>query len=89
MSIMLNEIHNEEESICTSTEELIAEFEKINSEGSDTRFILDSADVDSLYPSLDIDFTIDKICEMFIQSEVKYKNINYKEVSLYIALNRT
>ena len=89
ISILLNEIHKEEESICSSTEELIAEIERINNDGIDETYIIGSADVDALYPSLDIEFTIEKICEMFTNSEIEYKNINYKEVSLYIALNKT
>ena len=54
MSIMLAELHKEEESICSSTEELIGEIDRINIEGIDSTYVIGSADVDALYPNLDI-----------------------------------
>ncbi|CAB3989958.1 Hypothetical predicted protein [Paramuricea clavata] len=46
-----------------------------------------SADVVALYPSLDIDFTIDKVCEVIFESNVKIDGVDYEEVGLYLALN--
>ena len=31
----------------------------------DNEVIVGSADVKALYPSLDVDFTVDKVCEVF------------------------
>ena len=42
----------------------------MNEEGLDEMEIVGSADVEALYPSLDIDFTIDKVCEMLHDSTV-------------------
>ena len=89
LSIMLAELHKEEESICSSTEDLIAEIDRINREGIDSTYVIGSADVDALYPSLDVKFTVDKICETIMNTNLEYKNINYKETTLYIALNKT
>ena len=89
LSTMLTEIYREEPSVCTSTEGLIAEIDRINNEGINVSYILGSADVDALYPSLDVPFTVDKVCDMFNESDVTYENINYNELGLYIALNKT
>ena len=43
-------------------------------------------DVEALYPSLDVDFTIEKVCEMLYESKVKYEGLNIKELGLYLSL---
>ena len=45
-------------------------------------------DIEALYPSLDHDFTIDIVCNEFLESPLKINNINYVEVRLYLSLNR-
>ena len=74
---------------CMSTEEMKADIEKINTSNVNTPIIVGSADVKALYPSLDIDFTIDKVCEMFQESSVKVDGIDYEEMGLYLAFNTT
>ena len=44
--------------------------------------------MEALYPSLDIEFTINKVCELFYESTVSVEGINYKELSLYLSLNK-
>ena len=68
---------------------MIAEIERINREGIEEDFILGSADVKALYPSLDIPFTIEVVGKMFMNSSVCLENIDYEEVGIYIALNKT
>ena len=46
-------------------------------------------DVKALYPSLDIEHTIEVVSEMFKESEVKVEGVDCKEIVLYIALNKT
>ena len=72
--------------MCYSTEELLAEVGKLNHEGIDDLDIVGSMDVEALYPSLDIDFTIEKVCEVLYESTVKYEGLNYKELGLYLSL---
>ena len=43
----------------------------------------------ALYPSLDIDFTTDKVCEMFLHSNINIQGVDFEEVGLYLALNKT
>ena len=49
--------------------------------------IVGSADVKASYPSLDIDFTIEKVCEVFMNSGICIDNVDVE--GLYLALNRT
>ena len=44
--------------------------------------------VKALYPSLDIPDTIEIVGEMFLKSKVEIDGIDYKELSLYIALDK-
>ena len=89
VSKILTETVNSEPTVCNNTEDLIAEIERLNQEGIGPKFILGSTDVKAMYPSLDIDYTTEKVCEVFEQSEIEIKNVDYKELSLYIALNKT
>ena len=73
---------NDKDTICLSTEELIAEFNTINDMETDSNIIVGSLDVKALYPSLDIDFSIEKVCEIFQKSEITLKGIDFDEVGL-------
>ena len=46
-------------------------------------------DVKALYPSLDIGFTTEIVCEEFFNSEVEVENVDYAEMGLYLKLNRS
>ena len=54
-----------EGSVCLSTEEMLAEVEQVNRSSPSTPIVISSADVKALYHNLDIDFTIEKVCETF------------------------
>ena len=71
MSMILKRIEDNESSICMSTEEMMAEIKRVNDEGCDGNVIIESADVKTLYPSLDIDFTVGKICELSVTLHLK------------------
>ena len=51
-----------------------------------TVLIIGSTDVVALYPSLDIIFTIDKVCEVFFESDISIQGIDYAELGLYLAV---
>ena len=91
LSIILSEVWKRDRSgcVCMNTEELLAEIERVNSEGLGSKTIIGSTDVKALYPSLDITFTIQKVCEVFKTSNVTIVGIDYEELGLYISLNRT
>ncbi len=59
--MILTDVYTDEETVCSSTEELLAEVDKMNDEGIGDGYMIGSFDVEALYPSLDIDFTVDKV----------------------------
>ena len=77
------------ETVCSSTEELLAEVGRVNNERIGERDIVGSMDVEALYSSLDIDFTIEKVYEQLDNSRMNIEGINYKELGLYLSLVRT
>ena len=86
----MRDVYVDEKTVCASTEELLAEVDRINEEGRiDNTFIVGSMDVEALYPSLDIEFTVDKVCELLYESSVKIEGIDYKELGLYLSLTKT
>ena len=89
ISIMLTDLYIHEKTVCMSTEGLLAEVERINDEGLEDGHIIGSMDVEALYPSLDVEFTVDKVCELFSNSTMNIDGINYKELTLYLSLNKT
>ena len=72
MKIYMEEMQDEYGNTIKSTEELLAEVERLNEEGLDDDDVIGSMDVEALYPSLDIDFTVDKVCEIIYGSSVRY-----------------
>ena len=74
------------ETVCNSTEDMLASVEMTNQEGVEEDTIIRSMDVISLYPSLDIQHAIKVICEEFENSDIKIEGIDYEELSLYLAL---
>ena len=89
VSMILTDVYVGEKTVCTSTEELLAGVDKLNVDGLDSTDIIGSADVEALYPSLDIDFAINKVYELFHSSTVEVEGIDYQELGLYLSLNKT
>ena len=90
MSMLLKTIKDREEGQCDITEDMLHEINKVNREMQlNENTIVGSTDVKALYPSLEIDFTIEKVCELFLEDDVKVEGVDYKEVGLYLALTKT
>ena len=89
ISTLLTDLYIHEETVCMSTEGLLAEVERVNDGGIEDGYFVGSADVKALYPSLHVDFTVEKVCEVFMGSSMNIKGINYKELTLYLSLNKT
>ena len=68
---------------------MLADFKRINDSRIKEDVIIGSADVKALYLSLDIPFTVEKVCEVFHASSVQIIGLNAEELGLYLALNRT
>ena len=92
VSKILNEVWRDEESVCLSTEEMMADIRSTNgvlSEGVGDEVVVGSADVKALYPSLDVEFTVQKVCEVFIESGVSVEGVDVDELGLYLAVCRS
>ena len=87
MSLILTKVWKDKTSVCMSTEEMLAEIRRVNELKLKDNVIVGSADVKSLYPSLDIEFTVEKACELLEESEVRIEGIDVDEIGLYQALN--
>ena len=88
VSVLLAEVWKSKENsaICMSTEDMIAEMNRVNQNQEDENLIIGSTDVVALYPSLDIEFTIDKVCEVFFESNISVRGTDDLELGLYLAL---
>ena len=88
MRVILAEVwkSRENNTICISTGDMIAEMNRANKNQEDDGLIIGSTDVVVLYPSLDIDFTIDKVCEVFFESHISIQGVDYAELGLYLAV---
>ena len=78
-----------EKTVSSSTEELLSELDRVNEKGVRSTYIVGSMDVEALYPSLDIDFTVEKVGELLYESDVCIKGIDYQELGLYLSLTKT
>ena len=86
---ILKEVYGNEESVCESTEDMLASIHEANASGKiDKRAVIGSLDVKSLYPSLDIDFTVEVACNEFYESKLTIEGVDYEELGLYLSLNR-
>ena len=86
---ILKEVDDEQETVCDSTEDMLAAIQRANIEHIDNEEkVIGSMDVKALYPSLDISFTTEIVCEEFLKSDVKIENVDYAEMGLYLRLNR-
>ena len=75
------------ESVCCSSEEMMAAIHTLNGRNSNEELIVGSADVKALYPSLDIEHTAEIVATLFHGSTVEINNIDSEELGLYLALN--
>ena len=88
MSKILIQFWKNEEENCTSTEELLADFDELNEVGLTSEHFVGSADVKALYPSLDIDCVIENVGKMIVESEIDVKGLDMQELGLYLSLTR-
>ena len=85
MCLILNELTNGV-TVCQSTEEMIAAINESNST-LPSNIVIGSMDVVSLYPSLNIESSIEIVKRTFIESNLIIEGINDEDLGLYISLN--
>ena len=88
LNVVVSEVWKRDtNTICMSTEEMKSEIDNINTSIKNKRVIIGSTDVKALYPSLDIPFTIDRVCEVIYNSDIKFEGMWYEEIGMYLAIN--
>ena len=88
ISIILTELRKSRENsaICMSTEDMIAEVDRVNQDQENDSLVIGSTDVVALYPNLDMEFTIDKVCKIFFESNISVRGTDDLELGLYLTL---
>ena len=71
---------------CNSTDDLLSRIHEVNESEDLTGCIIGSMDVEALYPSIDINFSVEKCVELIYESGVQFKNADINELGLYLAL---
>ena len=65
---------------------MLGKVKRINEEVDLRNCVIGSMDVKALYPSIEIDFAVDKCIEMIIKSESNFEKIDTEELGLYLSL---
>ena len=69
---------------CVSTDDLLAEFEKVNKDrDAEEHWVVGSLDVVSLYPSLNIPRCARVVRDALFESNLEFRNLQWKEIALY------
>ena len=87
ISSIIQPIINDAAEPCTSTEDLLSRIDQLNERENLDNCIIGSMDVSALYPSIDIEFSVDKCVEMIYESNVKFENVNIDELGLHLSLS--
>ena len=72
--------------ICESTEDLLSKIHSVNETEDLNGCIIGSMDVVALYPSIDIDFAVDRCVDLLKESDITFSDVDYDELGLYITL---
>ena len=65
---------------------MLSRVRRVNETVDLSNCIIGSMDVKALYPSIDIDFAVEKCVEMIIESGVTFENVDTDELGLYLSL---
>ena len=79
-----------EPTICDSAEDMLAAIRHANNTDEvKSNSVVGSLDVKALYPSLELDFAIDIVCEEFYKSGITIQDVDHQELGLYLSLCRS
>ena len=76
-----------EETHCSSTDDLIEKFKELNKSEVKEDWKVGSLDVESLYPSLNIEKCVGVIKEKLFGCDMDFENLRWKEIALYLKYN--
>ena len=89
ISSLLKHVWKDCDTACENTEEILAEIRDHNQHGIEGDAVIGSLDVKALYPNLDVGFTAEIVAKEFRESQFEVEGIDYKELGLYLAMNKT
>ena len=74
---------------CDSIEDHLSRIHAVNETEDLTNCVHGSMDVEALYPSIDVDFAVEKLIELLKDSDIIFEKVNTDELRLYITLLTT
>ena len=88
LSFILRPVIALSEDVCNSTDDMLSRVSKCN-QSDLSGCIVGSMDVEALYPSIDIEFAVERCIELLRESGIQYTNIDFDELGLFLAFNDT
>ena len=89
LSQFLKPIIKEATETCDSTEDLLYRTQFCNENEDLGKCMVGSMDVEALYPSIDVDFSVDRCGDLLLESGATFENVDYKELGLFLSLTMT
>ena len=80
----ITKIADKDEVLCSSTEEMVASLEAVNSDPEARNLSLFSTDVSGMYTALDIKVIAAWLAEEYLQSDLEILNLDTLELALYL-----
>ena len=84
LSSVLRHIIEQAEELCESTEDMLSRIQHCNETEMLSSSVVGSMDVKALYPSIDIDFAVEKCVELMQESNVKFNNVDVDELGWFL-----
>ena len=89
LCMILRELIPSHKTECDATDVLLQSIEIINEERIEPEWTVGSLDVTALYPSLNIETCANVIADRLLSSEIKFMNLQWKEIALYLKYHET
>ena len=89
LSQILKPIIKEAESTCDSTEDLLHRVRHCNDSETLENCIIGSMDVEALYPSIDIDFSLSCCSKLLMESDITFESVDYSELGLFLSMTNS
>ena len=86
LSMILRPLVEQAEETCESTEDLLSKIKECNESENLTKSIVGSMDVTALYPSIDVDFAVDKCIQLIDESDMEFINIDTDELGSFLMM---
>lgn len=88
LSSILRPIIALSDDVCDNTDDMLSRVAKCN-EADLSKCIVGSMDVEALYPSIDIEFAVEKCAELLMDSGIEFKNVDTDELGMFLVFNDT